>query len=708
MKKGLVFALLMYLVCGSNLFAQEDKDRLFFTGTNVIKAGGTVNSGVIEKIDKLIDAELFASRMMPFVDNKTKNELKENVKGCNDEPCLIKKASLVNVKYIVVSNIDFIADSFRGILKLIDVNYGIEIAQVSKSGQINNIESVYTELIKDLVSKSSYFSLLKKMVKSSNGEYNPVLSMPGLDQIKQPEGSALPKIEKSEPPEQMSEFHDLSKETDKNLISLYDEALRAERLGDTDPGSAAKAWKKVYDLAREGSVIKKDSLRRSNLWAVYDKEIKEAKAFNTAVEFEKKMGLFPVNVVNVWNNFLKNNPREERKSYAQDRIKVYGNFSNVISEYLKNRNEFINESKEVALKNEKSMGLGLIKIDKKVELLIEYLFAYGSTQDGFDLLSLQIKKIPNQKDAEFASGSVFNKWNALFFETKCKNNDYKSCIISKNLFEYLNEKNKKEEIEKFGCDANVVDLCASFSESKGKSGAEYNEVNKIAEKSCFLGSGHGCFVLGALGLANNKNKEENGRILKVACERGYSLACNKSKSELFIISIKSRESKVVEDKKVMPEKTPTAVKGVPKEEPLKEEPAKKESMFLKTHPYFWYGFTSTIAGVALGIVSIYYGLEMDSKYSKYNENTNKLLNDLENFKSLPESEQITIINKIEKQLSDGDKYKKIAIGTGVAGGALFVTGIILMAVKKPAAESKTQVTFIPSKDGFMVGAAFNF
>lgn len=83
------------LFCFSVISASEQKGRLYFEGTTVVvSANLNAQPEFVSKVDKIIDAELFSSRIMPFVGNREKAVIKEKISKCDKIECVLSEAKI--------------------------------------------------------------------------------------------------------------------------------------------------------------------------------------------------------------------------------------------------------------------------------------------------------------------------------------------------------------------------------------------------------------------------------------------------------------------------------------------------------------------------------------------------------------------------------------------------------------------------------------
>jgi len=622
-----------------NLHGNSVKDRLYFTGTKVLTPSTMdKNKEFVSDADKIIDAELFASRVMPFPAKKQKDDLKESLSKCQDTKCIIQEAKKAGVVLVAVSEISFFSDSFKGMLKMIDADSGITVAEVVKTAKAEKPVEVYSVMTKELVKASRYYFSLKRISRSIDeiegfnvSPFNPVVDLSTVVSAVSKNDEKKPEESKLITPEQMSEFHDLSNEKNKELIKTYENALRADRFGESDPQAASDGWKAVISLSLDGG-LKDFSIKRSNDWHYFAKETKDRMLFNQIVAMEEENKLSPDVIVKLWQEYLASDPKAERGEYAKKRIELFSGGADLVNRYLTEKRMLYDSAKEAFSKNLETMGAESQVIEKKIDIILKFLESYGVVDADFTFIEGLIIKIPDENDRSAARASVFNKWTAEFFKNKCVSGQHQSCINAEKLYRKLEMSNESLKLQYDGCGKKIVELCTLSDQSKlGKPddstiGITAEEVTTAASES----------------VKTDKKKEKTG------------------------------------------------------------------NEFSKTHPYFWYGFTSSAAAVALGAISVYYGVASNRKFSSYNGKIDNLIKGKDEFQGYTDKEKISIIKKTDNLLNEGDRYRTIAVGTGVAAGTLFVTGLILMAIKKPELGKKTAIVFVPSKEGFFLGASFEY
>lgn len=679
-----------------NVAAQES-GKLFFKGTVIFPAVSGTELNVVSGIDRIIDAELFAARLMPFTSEKENELMNQKMLSCQNIDCILNIAQNLKITTVITSDISIVSNGYNGKLRLYDTSFKTLVSEIALSGLIKDVENNYVNGVKLLVSESRIYLMLSKFSKRESVEefmtskFNPIVVFKNTGtELSDQKGAQL----KAFPPDKMTTFHDLNTVKNSNLVSAYEQALRADRLGESEPDKAIEAWKKVTSLADDG-IIKDFSIKRSNEWFLFKKAAGDIEILKKNLEKEISYQFFPDTVLKMWKSFLITNPSSEMIPFIQKRISFYEEKSLEVKRYVEERAELTKHMKSAYSSSLKVMSLNIVGLDKKLQIILNFLEAYGSVDNDFYYLQNMIDKISNETERKTAKNSVFNKWTASFFKEKCKSKDFQACIISEQIFTKIIVFTESIVIQNNGCAEGVPELCASYANSKLENPNDI-AVEEIAKKSCLMGSGKGCFVMARFDELRNFRKPLVSKdvLLRVSCDRGYVPAC----------PVEEKPEKKNETSPIIKDNKDAGKNSVFMSKKIVQDSAKKrpESEFLRTHPYFWYGFSSITGGVVLGIVSLYYGYWADHRYETFND-----LTKISKLESVREDNKENYMKQAIDIKGEGDKYKGVAIGTGVLGGALIITGSVLTFLKKPAKDN-VKLSFIPSPEGFMAGATFSW
>jgi len=427
-------------------------------------------------------------------------------------------------------------------------------------------------------------------------------------------------------------------------------------------------------------------------------------AYNEAVKVEKRDDIInhPQEAIKVWEKVVRKTNDNPFLSIGEKRLSIWRGYYN----YTKGALEKNKKAKENI---KKMLPIGSISLRQKKEAVLKYIETYSSVEGIDDILAILTESSAKDVVKKIIADDSFKEISRTVIKTRCENGKGKDCYTFSTLFEpgSLNEKKYLRE----SCDLDHNPACEKIQqirkeEKELKEKQELEKQRKIEEEKerkrieaekekLRLEEERKKLELERERLriekekADKIRKEEEFKKLDAEKER-KRIAAEKEK-----LRLEEEQKKIEQEKKEL--------KAEAKAEKASAEP-RKQSEFLKTHPYFWYGLSATVAGAVLGAVSISYGAKTNKYYSDYND----LLKEMED--SYNESYEVKkeYADRASKLLDDGDKFKMIAIGTGVAGGALIITGAVLMIVKKPKSENNLQLSFVPSEKGFMTGVSFSY
>ena len=127
------------------------------------------------------------------------------------------------------------------------------------------------------------------------------------------------------------------------------------------------------------------------------------------------------------------------------------------------------------------------------------------------------------------------------------------------------------------------------------------------------------------------------------------------------------------------------------------------------HPHLKAGISLIVVGAAVAAGGIAgFHIASDKEFDKY-----KKMKDYDNAASaIAEGEKESeYLDRAKKYRNKANTYRYLEIAAGVIGGELFLTGIILTAIKEKKTEKDVTLTNIsaaPSKDGFYASVGFEF
>jgi len=135
----------------------------------------------------------------------------------------------------------------------------------------------------------------------------------------------------------------------------------------------------------------------------------------------------------------------------------------------------------------------------------------------------------------------------------------------------------------------------------------------------------------------------------------------------------------------------------------------EESTAETYHPHLKAGISLIVVGAAVAAGGIAgFHIASDKEFDKY-----KKMKDYDNaFEAVTQGEKESeYLNRAKNYRKKANTYRSLEIAAGIIGGELFLTGIILTAIKEKKTEKEVTLTNIsaaPSKDGFYASVGFEF
>ena len=109
MKRKIQFIIIISLIfCLQNLSASDQKGKLLFMGTKFIKLErNDAKDQFLAKIDKVIDSELFALRLVAYVEGKEKDLAIKAADKCSDSKCVHSSLKSSGISLLLESEVSF-------------------------------------------------------------------------------------------------------------------------------------------------------------------------------------------------------------------------------------------------------------------------------------------------------------------------------------------------------------------------------------------------------------------------------------------------------------------------------------------------------------------------------------------------------------------------------------------------------------------------
>lgn len=134
----------------------------------------------------------------------------------------------------------------------------------------------------------------------------------------------------------------------------------------------------------------------------------------------------------------------------------------------------------------------------------------------------------------------------------------------------------------------------------------------------------------------------------------------------------------------------------------------EESAVETFHPHLKTGISLIIVGAAVAAGGIAgFHIASDKEFDKY-----KKMKDYDNaFDAVKQGEKESeYLDRAKNYRKKANTFRSLEIAAGVIGGELFLTGIILTAIKAEKTEdvALTNISVAPSNDGFYAAVGFEF
>ena len=134
----------------------------------------------------------------------------------------------------------------------------------------------------------------------------------------------------------------------------------------------------------------------------------------------------------------------------------------------------------------------------------------------------------------------------------------------------------------------------------------------------------------------------------------------------------------------------------------------EESAVETYHPHRTAGISLIVVGAAIAAGGIAgFHIASDKEFDKY-----KKMKDYDNaFDAVKQGEKESeYLDRAKNYRKKANTYRALEIAAGVVGGELFLTGIILTAIKAEKTDdiAVTNISVAPSNDGFYAAVGFEF
>ena len=618
---------------------------------------------------------------------------KESYKSCNDKNCQIPLGQALSADTILRTTISFFGGFFTITSELIDLAKEATVSGAKQNfdGSERSLVAAIDRIVVQIAGTSVAYNIEAMKTQEIQG-----IKLGGV------ELDTMPKIEMKEADfdevntnlavSELDSASGVSLDADADVLVQYDKCVGNDQKGKNSPILAINCWKKLASMS-EGNPFISQAKKRVAEWEKYIRTKKFADLFEKAKEADKTGQIFPQEAMTAWQNIGREKEDNPYYQTAAERYTSWKQYKAQVNKYTLQLQKFKKQRDEDIAKLKKVLPLKVITDAQKRTVLLQYMEIYAPYYGIED-----VNKIIYSMDDATAKqlyGLVYNDYLKKEMAKKCDSGNGAACYISASLIRVVEPAKSLEFFEK-SCEKGVVEACLetgkAFYDTK-----QYEKASKHFYEACGMESPEGCH-LAALVTENGYGKEKNealaGKIYKKACSLEYKASCMAYKKYGYSDNTKQK----INVQTPIPQNKQTA-------QPKKQSENKQTKETY--HPYKTAGISlivvgAVIAAAGVGGFHVAYNKELDN-YKKMME-TDTAAGYVGN---LSKSEYV---DKADKYRKNANTFRALEVTSGILGGSLLITGIVLTAIKKdkPRNVSLANISFTPSNDGFYAALGFEF
>lgn len=633
---------------------------------------------------------------------------KESYKACNDKNCQIPLGQALSADTILRTTINFFGGVYTITSELIDL--AKEATVVGAKQKFNGSEQSLMEALDKIVIQITGTGVSYDISAMQTQEIKGV-KLGGV------ELSNMPKIEMQEANfgnvksnfslGELESNTGVSLDADADVLVQYDKCVKTEKNAQNSPSIAINCWKKLASMKDNNPFIDQAE-KRVTEWEKFIKSKKLADLFEKAKTADKAGQMFPDEALSAWREIGKEKNDNPYYQTAAERYTFWKQYKAQVDKYSSQLKKFEEQRKKDREKLKKVLPLEVINDAQKRTVLVQYMEIYSpyyGAEDVNDIIYSLEKSL-----AQHIYGLVYNDYLKKEMAEKCNKGSGAACYISASLIKDSKPKESLKFFEK-SCEKGIVEACVET----GK--AHYdNKKNKEAAKNfydaCGMKSPEGC-QLAAYVTERGEGVEKDialaRQIYRLAQNLGYNTYTTNINGCYFGYEEACKGGKLVA--KTTPKKTNTSKisnvnsnKNPASKTETKSETQKKEMY----HPYKTAGISLMVVGAVVAAAGVAgFHIASDKEYDKYKKMTDPDTSAEARQEGLSKEEYLNRANNHRKK---SNTYRILEITSGAIGGAAFVTGIALTAIKKekPKKFALTNLSVTPANDGFYASLGFEF
>ncbi|MDX9805223.1 MAG: hypothetical protein RBT87_05245 [bacterium] len=633
---------------------------------------------------------------------------KESYQMCRERNCQIPLGQALSADSILRTTINYFGGIYNITTELIDLakEATVKGAKFEFDGSEKGLMQAMDRIVIQIAGKNITFDPGELKTEETTGvklggvELSTIPSIKIKDEI-------FADVSVSQKIEKLESDQSLSLEADADVLVAYDKAVAADENGIKSPSDALIMWERLAKMGGKNP-FRAIALERAAEWERHIMLKDLGEKFDKAKKLDKYGKFFPDYIIKAWSSITENPPsRNPYYGIANERLNKWTAFKNDLKAYKEQQKKFEEQRLEDREKLLKVLPLKVVSDNQKRALMVKYMEIYSPFYGVNDIDSIisKLDIFSSKKMNEL----LYNEYLFSEMEEKCKNGQGSCCYILASLTEVEKPEQAVAFFEK-ACEKGVVDGCIK----SGKIFYEKDNEKKSYElfsNACGWESGEGCHItayMTEIGYGEERSKNIAEMLYKKACENGYELSCKMNENiKKYGYSSDHVRNIVKKDEKV------SKVLGSEGDELSKE--MKKSRTFDETsmsipvkekyHPYKWLGIGIAVAGAGILVGGVTgFTIAADDNYGEYERlTTDEKVTEAANA-GVPKETYLKTVNEYKDK---GDKYKNLSIASGVVGGALIVTGIVLAFIPGER-EVMKKVSFSTDGKGFYASLGFEF
>lgn len=636
---------------------------------------------------------------------------KESYKMCRDRNCQIPLGQALSADSILRTTINYFGGIYNITTELIDLakEATVKGAKFEFDGSEKGLMQAMDRIVIQIAGKNIAFNPGELKTEETTGvklggvELSTIPSIKIKDEI-------FADVSVSQKIEKLQSDQSLSLEADADILVAYDKAVTADENGVQSPADALIMWERLAKMGGKNP-FRTMALERAAEWERHIELKKLGESFEKAKRLDKYGKFFPDYIIKAWSSITENPPsRNPYYGVANERLNKWKSFKENLNTYRKQQKKFEEQRLEDREKLSKVLPLKVVSDNQKRSLMVKYMEIYSPFYGVNDIdsiiINLYIFSSKNMNEL------LYNEYLIKEMEEKCSKEQGSACYILASLTEVEKPEQAVAFFEK-ACEKGVVDGCIK----SGKIFYEKDNEKKSYElfsNACSWESGEGCHITAYMietGYGEERSKNIAEMLYRKACDNGYELSCKMfdnikqyGYSSDLVRNIVEKDRINTNISKSVGSEGDDLSKGIHKSKKF-DETSMSIPVKEKYHPYKWVGIGIAVAGAGILVGGVTgFTLAADDNYREYE----RLTTDEKVFEAanagVPKETYLKTVNEYKDK---GDKYKNLSIASGVVGGALIVTGIVLAFIPGER-EVMKKVSFSTDGKGFYASLGFEF